>query len=271
MDNYKIIQANSVNTKINLKEVYAYRSLIISFLKRDILTKYAQTKLGIILSLIQAFAAALIINLFFGILLNIEITNYPFIVYAFPGMTAWYFFSYIINNSGTSVTNAQSVIKKVYFPKLVLPIYKSLVGMTELLIWLIAYTVILITYQIPVGYNLLILPIAITFNFLVGFSIAVWLSAITVRYRDASHIIPYLIGFGIFVTPVFFHTDMFPEKFSFFMHINPMAGVIALYRYCFISTNFDLKYLWGLFPTFILLITGLKYFRKVEKIIADVI
>ena len=267
----KIITADSGKNGLNPGKVWQYRSLLYSFTVRDIKVQYAQTKLGILWSMIQAATAAFIIHLFFGLMLKINIPGVPYIIYAFPGMAAWYYFSYIVSSSGTSLMQSQHIIKKIYFPKLILPLYKTVAGLVEFLVWFVVFIFILIIYRHPLSINTLWLPLAIFLNIVTGLSIAIWLSALTIRFRDAFHIIPYLIGFGVFVTPVFFETAMIPASLHFLIFFNPMAGVIAFYRWCLLGMGFPVQYLWGLVPVFILFISGLYYFRRVEGIIADVI
>jgi len=269
----KIIISQPRNSwkQLRLKKVWQYRSLILAFVTRDIKSQYAQTRLGIAWSFIQAITAALVINLFFCVLIRIDTGEVPYILYAFPGMMGWYFFSYIINQAGTSLVQSQQLIRKVYFPKLILPFYKSLVGLVEHIIWLIVFMGIALILGFPVSLHLLFLPFCIVLNIVTGLSFALWLSALTVRYRDVAHIIPYLIGFGVFVTPVFYEAAMIPEAYHFLMYWNPMAGVIETYRWSLLGMPFDVHYLYGFIPMCILLITGLFYFRKVEGIMADVI
>jgi lipopolysaccharide transport system permease protein len=269
----KTIIENSRNKPIGLqfRKIWEYRVLIKVFTLRDVKVQYTQTKLGIIWSFIQAITAALIINFFFGILMNVDTGEIPYIVFAFPGMIAWYYFAAIISFAGTSLMQSQHIIKKIYFPKLVLPLYKTMVGLVDLIIWFIVYIAIMIIYSQPLYLNMLLLPIPVFFNIIAGLSIAIWLAAITVRYRDALLIIPFLVGFGIFVTPVFFGTTMIPPEYHFLIHFNPMAGVIALYRWCLIGTEFTFWYMLGLIPTLIIFIGGLFYFRKVEATMADLL
>ncbi|MBP7077606.1 MAG: ABC transporter permease [Bacteroidales bacterium] len=269
----KIIISQPRNSwkQLRLKKVWQYRSLILAFVTRDIKSQYAQTRLGIAWSFIQAITAALVINLFFGVLIRIDTGEVPYILYAFPGMMAWYYFSYIINQSGTSLVQSQHIIKKIYFPKLILPIYKTTVGLVEHLIWLVVFFALMLLYGFPVGLNLVVLPFFIFLNIIAGLSVALWLSALTVRYRDATHIIPFLIGFGVFVTPVFYKTAMIPAAYSYLIYFNPMAGVIAGYRWCLLGTPPEIQYLYGLIPVIVLLVSGLYYFRRIEGIMADVI
>lgn len=266
----RTIKASSLNNRsLHLKKVWQYRALLLAFAVRDIRTQYAQTRLGILWSFIQAITAALIINLFFGLLIKLQITGIPYIVYAFPGMMAWYYFSYIVNYSGTSLVQSQHIIKKVYFPKLILPLYKTIVGLIDFFIWFILLLIMLVYYSHPLSINILFMPLCILFNIITGLSIAIWLSALTVRYRDIFHIIPYLVGFGIFVTPVFYETTMIPQAYHYLVYINPMAGVIAFYRWCLFDMSLSVNYLWGLIPTFVLFVSGIYYFRSVEGKMAD--
>jgi len=273
LNTIKIIDAKDQGwRKLQLKKIWQYRALLVNFALRDIKTQYAQTKLGIVWSFLQAMTAGVIIFFFFGWLIKVTVPgNIPYIVYAYPGMMAWYFFSFIISQAGTSLQQSQDIIKKVYFPKLILPLSKSIVGLVDFAIWFIFYIVILLIYQFPLSYKVVFLPIGILFNIIAGFSVAIWLSALTVRFRDFYHIIPYLVGFGIFITPVFFPTALLPESLHFFIYINPMAGVIALIRWCLLDTELSVYYLIGLIPTLLLFISGVYYFRRVEGIMADII
>lgn len=269
----KTIIENSKNKAVTLqlKNLWKYRALIRVFVMRDIKVQYAQTKLGIVWSAFQATTAALIINFFFGILLKVDTGGFPYLVFAFPGMIAWYYFSWIISFAGTSLLQSQHIIKKVYFPKLILPFYKSFVGLFDVVIWFLIYLAIIIYYGHPLTLNILLLPFAVVLNMITGLSVAVWLAVITVRYRDALLFIPFLIGFGIFITPVFFPGTLIPEQYHFILHFNPMAGVIAVYRWCLIAAPFSMWYLAGIVPVVILFVTGLYYFRRIESVMADVI
>ena len=166
---------------------------------------------------------------------------------------------------------SQQIIKKIYFPKLILPIYKSFAGLIEFIIWFIFYLLILIYFRFPLSIKTLMLPFGILLNMIVGLSIGIWLSALTVRFRDAFHIIPYLIGFGVFITPVFYESAMVPSAFHFFIYLNPMAGVIAFYRWCLLDMEISVFYLLGIIPAFLMFILGLFYFRRVEGVMADII
>jgi len=263
-------EPNSIKFSFLMK-IWQYRNLLFAFTIRDIKAQYAQTRLGIIWGLLQAIIAALILNFFFGILLRIKTDNFQYIIYAFPGMMAWYYFSYIVNCSGNSVLMSQAIVKKIYFPKLILPLYKTLVGLIDYCLWFVVYLFLLLFYKQPISLNFVFMPLAMIFNIFAGLSIAIWLSAVSVKYRDALHFIPFLTGFGAFITPVFYETIMIPQAYSYLLYFNPMAGVIAFYRWCLLGIPFSISYLYGIIPMFVLLITGLKYFKKIENSMSDLI
>lgn len=268
---YKVKSISSLSFWNYMQAIYRCRLLIGMFTKRDIKAHYAQTRLGIAWSFIQALTAMGIIHLFFGILYKIEIDSKPFILFAFPGMAAWYYFAYIINNAGSSLIQSQHIIKKVSFPKMILPIYKTITGLTELLIWCFCYILLLLFMQIPVSLNIIFLPLVILLNVVTGFSIALWIASLTIRIRDALHIIPFIVGFGVFATPVFFSETILSQKYQLILYLNPMAGVVSLYRWCFTGNTIHSYYFIGFIPLLILLISGIIFFKRNEGKLADYI
>jgi len=255
-----------------LRQVYDYRSFIVLFARRDIKAYYSQSLLGILWSFIQALTAIVIVNFFFGKLMGLHVGKIPYALFAFPGMMAWYYFSQLVSQAGTSLLQSQHIIKKIFFPKLILPLSKTLAGLVEFGIWFILFLIMLVYYHYPLSINILILPLALLLNIIAGLSVAIWLSALTIRYRDANHIIPYLIGFGIFVTPVFFETSMIPLQYHYLIYFNPMAGVIVLMRWCLLGIEGpSWYYCAGIIPFIVLFFTGLYYFRKVEGKMVDLL
>ena len=270
---YKIIKPdNNKNIISYIKEIYRFRSYILLFTKRDLKIKYAQTVLGVLWTLIQPIVGLIIFTYFFGKLINIGTDGSPYPVFVFPGIIAWYCFSFIVAYSGISLIESQNLVKKIYFPKIILPISKSLTSLTELLIWFVILFAILIIFNVTPGFKILFLPIFILLNILTGLSIGIWLSALTYRFRDLIHIIPYLVGFSIFVTPVFYPVNIIPENMNILIYMNPMAGVIQGYRWCiFEQADYSIKYLLGFGIMMSILLLGIKYFTKIDKKISDVI
>lgn len=270
---YKQINADqSKNIITYLTEIFRKYPLILQFVKRDLKIKYAQTALGLSWSFIQPLIGLVIFTYFFGRLLNIGTDGSPYPVFVYPGITAWYCFSYIVAYSSISLIESQNLIKKVYFPKLILPVSKSITALAEYSIWLIILIALLFIYDIPFTWRFFLFPVFIVLNILTGLSIGIWLSALTYRYRDLIHIIPYLVGFSIFITPVFYPTKIIPISMNYAFFLNPIAGVIHGYRWCLNSQiDFKMQYLSGFLIMLVFLFLSVHFFIRVEKKMADII
>ncbi|MBI4649591.1 MAG: ABC transporter permease [Bacteroidia bacterium] len=268
--NITISKYDRVN--LGFTQLYQYRRFILIFAIREIKLQYSQTILGILWSIITPLTGLLIYSLFFTKIILLNTGGIPYPVFVLAGLAAWYYFTYLVGSGGSSVIQAQSIIKKIYFPKLVLPLSKAVVGLVNLVIIL----ALLIIYMLITGYfpclNIIFLPVVILFNMITGLSLGIWLSALTIRYRDFHHIIPYTIGFGIWLTPVFYPVSILPESYQFFMFFNPMAAVAEGYRWALAGTPFpSINYLFSIIPVLILLAGGLYYFRKIEGKMVDMV
>jgi len=267
---FKTVLTSRTDLADYLKSIWAYLSLILSFAIRDIRVKYAQTYLGILWSILQSVIGVGIVTFFFGYIIKINTGDIPYFLYVFPGMASWYFFSFLVGYVGSSMQQSQHLIQKVYFPRLIVPLSQSVVGLIDFCIWIAVCLIFMLIFRNPFSINLIFLPVFIVLNLATGLSVAVWLSALTARYRDLQIIIPFIIGFGIFVTPVFFPEVMIPAKYSFLLFLNPMAGVISGLRWCILGTEIpSLNYLFGFIPVIFLFVTGMIYFIRVEYKLVD--
>jgi lipopolysaccharide transport system permease protein len=249
----------------------AFWLLLMALVKRDIKVVYAQTRFGILWTAAKVIISAILIHFLFGFLLNIETGIRYYIMFAFPGMLAWYFFSFIVNSSATSLIQSQNIILNFAFPKLVLPFSKALPGLIDVFVGLTIYIIAMPLLGHAISSSLILLPVAILLNLITGLGIALWLSILTIRFRDANHIIPYIIGFGIFVTPVFYPNGMLPDMYRHLLFLNPMSGVVGLYRLALLNLPFSSFELIGLAISLFIFISGIYFFRKYEPEIADVI
>lgn len=254
----------------SLKRLIAYKQLIYLFAKRDIKIKYAQTYIGLVWSILQPIVGVIILTYFFGRLLNIGSDGSPYPLFVLSGLIVWYYFSNIVARSSISLIESQHLLKKVYFPKLILPFSKALAGLTDFLIWFVMLIALMLFYGIIPSYKIIFLPFFVFFTILTGLTVGIWLSALTYRYRDLIHIIPYLIGFSILVTPVFYPVSILPKNFDLILFLNPMAGIIAGFRWSILGTGtFALKYFIGIVPMLVLFLLSLVYFNKIDGKIAD--
>jgi len=251
-------------------KVYQYRSLIFTLARRDVKVQYAQTFLGLLWSIIQPLTSLLVWVFFFDKLIKVDTGDIPYPLFAFSGMMGWYYFTNIFNHAGTSLVNSQDLIRKIYFPRIILPLSKVLVGFVEFFIsLLLLFMMMLIMGRLP-SWQILFLPLFILLNIISGLAFGLWLSALTIRYRDFQHIIPFFVYIGIWLTPVFYPSTLIPSQYSFFIYINPVAAVIAGYRWSlFAGESFSPYYLTSFIPMVFILITGFVYFRRNEYTIAD--
>ena len=255
-----------------LRKCFRYNELTWALVKKDLKVKYAQTSLGLFLSFVQPVASLLLFSLFFGRLINIGSDGSPYPVFVFIGLTSWYSFSYIVAYASSSLIESNYLIKKVYFPKLILPVSKAISSMIEFIIWMVILIILMLIYGINPSVRLFFFPLFLLMNVIAGLTIGIWLSALSFRRRDILYIIPYMAGLTIIVTPVFYPNTIIPDHLNFLLFCNPMAGIIEGFRWCITGVNtFSLNYLPGFFITITLFFISIWYFKKVEYKMAELL
>lgn len=269
----QVIRSAPDTLRSYLKKVWYYRHLIVALARRDLKAKYAQTLIGIAWSVIQPLVTLFIFVFFFERVIPISNKiSYSFAVFAFSGMIGWQYFTQHLMLAGTALNQEQLLIKKMYFPKLILLFSKALSGLADYSTSLLLLCLLLWGEGIPLQWQILLLPLILLLNIIVALSLSIWLSAFTIRYRDFHHIIPYLVNFGIWFTPVFYPATLLPDRFQFLLYFNPMAGVIELFRWSLIGqSDFSSGYWLGLSLSMVLFCTGIVVFVKMEDKVVDFI
>lgn len=248
-----------------VRSVWQTRAMVRVLAVRDLKIKYNQSFFGILWAVLQPLLGLVVFTFFFVKVVKID-TEKPYPLFVLPGIIAWYFFSGTVFNAGTALMVSQDLIKKIYFPRLLLVLAKIVALLPELLISLALLLLVMLYYGTVPGWRIVFLPVVILLNILTGLSIAVWTNALTVRYRDLYHIIPLFVQYGIWLTPVFFPVTIIPAQYDMLVFANPVAGVIAGYRWIFSNDALpSVTYLIGLVPLSVLLISGLFYFKNVES------
>ena len=233
-----IISAEPDSLGVYLKKIWQHRSLIVTLAKRDLKIKYAQTILGLAWTVVQPLVAVAVYTLFFSALLNFE-TEYPYILFVLSGVLLWGLFNYIFIQGSNSLLSNQDLIQKLYFPKMILPLSKVLVAFTEFAVISILFIALMLVLQTGhMSLRLLWIPLVLFLIVLFSLGIALALGAATIKNRDLNHIIPFLINFGIWLTPVFYPVNILPEKYIHFLYLNPMAALIQIFRWCVFDENF---------------------------------
>ncbi|MDH5381064.1 MAG: ABC transporter permease [Cyclobacteriaceae bacterium] len=257
---------------LGLKELVQYRDLFYTLAWRDLRVRYAQTALGLVWAGVQPLATLLIFTLIFGRAIKVDTGSVPYPVFALTGMLGWSFFAYVMGQAGQSIIGAQEMVKKIYFPRLVIPLSKAVTGLVDYLITLVFLVVIMVYYQVGISGQVFYLPLIFIMNLMAALGVGIWLSALTIRYRDFQHVVPFMVQLGLYATPVAYPSSMVPEKYQWVYHLNPMAGVVEGYRWAILGEG-GLSLYSGL--SFVLIVilffSGLIYFRRIERVMADLV
>lgn len=245
-------------------------SILPVLVMRDIKTRYAQTRFGILISFLQLIIITATTTLFFGYFLKTGNKELPFIIFVFPGLMAWYYFSNIVVFSSSSLLQSKELLKKINLPKIAIPVSKAVTAIVEFCIWFVFFLIIMPFFGFFPSFKILFVPFIVILIFITGLSISLWISVLSVRKRDFIFLIPFIIGLGVFITPVFFDLSQVPERFMFLEYFNPMSFIIESLRWMVIGTPFpDESGLLSFIPVIILLLTGVLYFDHCEKLICD--
>lgn len=268
-----IIDAERRGWRLNLRELVDYRELLFILAWRDFRVRYAQTLLGVVWGVVQPVVTLLILIVIFGRGLKVDSGPLPYSVFALAGLAAWSYFSYLLSNAGTSIVGAAHMVQKIYFPRLILPLSKAIVGFVEFGITFVFLVALMIYYRIPVSPHVAWSPLFLLLTVAAGMAAGLWLSALTIRYRDFQHIVPFMVRIGLYVTPIAYPASVVPEQYrTAYYLLNPMAGVVEGFRWSTVGGPPPDFWAWVSFLVlFVLLVSGLFYFKRVERVMADIL
>lgn len=256
------------------RDLWNYRELFCFLAWRDILVRYKQTVVGIAWAVLRPLLTLLILLFVFKTVAGMESGNTPYALVILCGMLPWQFFSTALSQSGQSLVSNAGMVSKVYFPRLVLPASSVITSLVDFLITAVLLALLMVYYQHLPGIQVLLLPFFVVLAFFAAFGFGVWLSALMVRYRDFRIIVPFIVQFGLYVSPVGYMTSKVPEARQLLFSINPMVGVIDGFRWAIIGGEHDLN-IHGLLISvvFVAIVcySGIWFFRKTERTFADVI
>lgn len=258
---------------LNFKELREYRELFYFFTWRDIKVKYKQTVLGFLWAILQPFLMMLLFTAIFGNALGVESDGIPYPIFAYSGLLLWNVFASGLNASANSMVTNANLIKKIYFPRMIIPMSSVLVALFDFLMAVVVYIGILIYYQYEVDIPkiLLFLPLSLILTVISTFGLGSILASLNVKYRDFRYVVPYLIQFLLFINPVIYSTSIFTAPWAkYVIAINPMAGAINMSRFAFVDKPIE----WDLVGIsvasgIILMLLGVYVFRKTEAYFAD--
>ncbi len=256
------------------RDLYRYRELFYFLSWRDILVRYKQTVIGIAWAVIRPFLTMVVFTIVFGKLAKLPSEGAPYPILVFSAVLPWQFFANALSETSNSLIGNANLISKIYFPRLIIPASSVITSFVDFLISAIILVALIIWYQFVPGWRVVTLPFFVMIAFAASMGCGLWLAALNVKYRDFRYIIPFIVQFGLFISPVGFSSSIVPGRWRLLYSINPMVGVIDGFRWAIIGGETLIYwpgFLLSLSLVIILLITGIRYFRKTEKTFADII
>ena len=258
---------------LNLRELWEYRELLFFLTWRDIIVRYKQTVLGAAWAIIQPFFTMIVFSLFFGNLANVPSDGIPYPIFSFAALVPWTFFANGLAQSANSLVASSNMIKKVYFPRLAIPIATVLSGVIDFVLAFVVLLLMMAYYKVTPTMNILWLPLFLLLALITSLGVGLWLSALNVEYRDVRYVVPFLTQFWLFSTPIAYSSSMLGEPWRTLYGINPMAGVVEGFRWALLGTGNAPGPMVAVSSVVavLLLIGGAYYFRRMEKNFADVV
>jgi len=265
-----VLQAGSAE-KNYWKDLWRYRELFYILSWRDIKVRYKQTVLGAAWSIIRPLLTTIVFTVVFNKIAKLENPGHaPYALMVFAGMLPWQFFSNALSESSNSLIGNANLITKVYFPRMIIPASSVITSMVDFAISFLILIAMMCWYQFIPSWHIVFLPVFILIAFFCAFGVGLYLTAVNVKYRDFRYIIPFIIQFGLYITPVGFSSSVISEKWKLLYSLNPMVGVIDGFRWCILGDPMSMNsFFISLTTTILFLMLGLFYFRRMEKTFAD--
>lgn len=256
------------------RDIWRYRELFYFLSWRDILVRFKQTAIGIMWALIRPLLTMIIFVFIFDKLAKLPSGGIPYPILVFSAMLPWQFFASSLSESSNSLIGSASLISKVYFPRIIIPASSVIVSLVDFLISFFILLVLMVWYRFMPNWKIITLPLFILMAFAASFGAGLWLASLNVKYRDFRYIVPFIVQFGLYISPVGFSSNIISEKWRLLYSLNPMVGVIDGFRWAILGQKnliYTPGFILSLALVFLVLITGIWYFRKTEKAFADII
>jgi lipopolysaccharide transport system permease protein len=257
------------------RDVWHYRELFLILAWRDISVRYKQTAIGVAWAVLRPFLTMVVFTLVFGKLAKLPSEGgVPYALMVFAGMLPWYLFSSVLSEASASIVANASLIGKVYFPRIVVPLATMVVALVDFLVSFAILALLMVWYRFMPGWQIVLLPLFVLLALFCSIGPALWIAALNVKYRDFRYVIPFLLQFGLYVSPVGFSSSVVPEEWRFLYSLNPVVGVIDGFRWCVLGGAIPLYW-----PGFIASIGvaaffawwGVRRFRRTERGFADLV
>jgi lipopolysaccharide transport system permease protein len=268
-----IIKPSTGWVSLRLRELWEYRELLYFLVWRDVKVRYKQTFLGVAWAIIQPVMTMLVFAVFFGRLGKMPSDGIPYPIFAFAALVPWTFFAHALAQASNSLVGSANLIKKVYFPRLIMPVASVFAGVIDFLLAFAVLIGLMSWYGIGLTWKLLWLPLFLMQAFTTALAVALWLSALNVEFRDVRYTVPFLTQFWLFATPVAYPSSLLGEPWRTIYGLNPMVGVVEGFRWALLNAGsapgpmLAVSFLTSL----VLLVAGAYYFRRLERTFADLV
>ena len=269
----RVIRPTSGWVPLDLAQLWRHRDLVFLMALRDVQLRYRQTLLGVAWAILQPLTATFIFTILFGYLGKLPSDGAPYAVFALAGLVPWQLFAYAMQQSSNSLVDSRHILSKVYFPRVIIPIASIGAGVLDFLVSLLLLVAAMAWYHVGFGWRLAAVPVLALLALVAALGVGLWLATLHVRYRDVRAILPFLTQLWLFATPVVYPASMIPERWRPLLGLNPMAGVIEGFRWALLGTSQPSLSLLAISvaTTALVLVSGLYYFRRMERGFADVI
>jgi len=268
-----VIEPSKRRFYLNLRGIWEYRELLLFLAWRDLKTRYAQTAIGFAWAIIQPVAMMLLFTLVFGNFAKLPSDGVPYPIFAYAALLPWGYFSRSLDKSSFSMVAESNLISKVYFPRIIVPISATLVGLADFAIAFLLLLVLMAFYGVMPSWEILFMPTFLLLTMLTSLAVSLWLAALFVRFRDIAAAMPLVTQIWMFGSPVVYPATLVPEQWKWLYNLNPMAGIIEGFRWTLLKTpppGLDRIAVTGVFVSALLLL-GMSYFNRMERKFADVI
>jgi len=258
---------------LNLKDLWIYRELVYFMTWRDLKVRYKQTLLGASWAILQPFLTMVVFSIFFGELAKVPSDNMPYPIFSYTALLPWTLFSKALQDASKSLVASSHMITKVYFPRIILPLASILAGVVDFLVAFLVLLGMMWYYQIVPTTNIWTLPLFLLLALVTAIGVGLWLSALNVLYRDINYATHFITQFWLFITPIAYPASMVPEQWKLVYALNPMAGVVEGFRWALLGSSNPpgLTLLVSISVALLLLISGLFYFKRMERLFADMV
>lgn len=267
-----IIEPTRSWLSLKLRDIWEYRELLYFLTWRDVKIRYKQTAIGFLWAIIQPFLKMVVFSVIFGSLAKMDSEGFPYPIFLYAGLLPWQFFASSVSRGGESIVASANLIRKVYFPKLIIPIASVGACLVDFAISFIILIIMMLYYSIiPTLSIFMVLPLILATIF-TALGVGMLISALNVAYRDFRYVLPFLVQIWMFLTPVIYPTRIIPENWRWLILLNPMAGIVDAYRSAILGKSFEWSNLGiSMGMAVVIFLCGLMYFRKTERYFADIV